>query len=107
MRKFLTTLLLLVFFAPFAMQADEIIIGTGTEEDASVPFNTGWSYSWNETIYPGSEIGGACTINAVSFHGNAAGTLTLREVDIYMGITQRDVMSSLLDWTPAADLTLV
>ena len=107
MRKFLTTLLLLVFFAPLAMQADEIIIGTGTEEDASVPFNTGYSYSWNETIYPGSEIGGACTINAVSFHGNAAGILTLREVDIYMGITQRDVMSSLLDWTPAADLTLV
>ncbi|MBR4156329.1 MAG: choice-of-anchor J domain-containing protein [Bacteroidales bacterium] len=107
MRKFLTTLLLLVFLAPFAMHADEVIIGTGTEEDAAVPFNTSYSYSWNETIYPGSEIGDACTINAVSFHGNAAGTLTLREVDIYMGVTQRDVMSTLLDWTPAADLTLV
>ena len=110
MRKFLTILLLLVFLAPYAMRADEVIIGTGTEEDYSVPFNTGYTYSWNETIYPGSEIGGACTINAVSFNCNAADTiptLTLTEIDIYMGVTQRNNMSSLLDWTPAEDLTLV
>ncbi len=110
MRKFLTTLLLLVFLAPYAMRADEVIIGNGTEEDYSVPFNTGYTYSWNETIYPGSEIGNACTINAISFNCNAADTiptLTLTEVDIYMGITQRNNMSSLLDWTPAEDLTLV
>ena len=54
MRKFLTILLLLVFLAPYAMRADEVIIGTGTEEDYSVPFDTGYTYSWNETIYPGS-----------------------------------------------------
>lgn len=110
MRKFLTTLLLLVFLAPYAMRADEVIIGTGTEEDYSVPFNTGYTYSWNETIYPGSEIGGACTINSLSFSCNSADTiptLTLTEVDIYMGVTQRNNMSSLLDWTPAEDLTLV
>ncbi|MBQ8760926.1 MAG: choice-of-anchor J domain-containing protein [Bacteroidales bacterium] len=106
MRKFFTTLLLLVMFAPFAI-ADEIIIGTGTGEDASIPFNTSYSYSWNETIYPGSEIGGAATINSVAFNCNQAGTLTLSEVDIYMGITERETMSSLLDWTPEGDLTLV
>ena len=52
MRKFLTTLLLLVFFAPFAMHADEVIIGEGTDYDCSVPFNTLYTFSWNETIYP-------------------------------------------------------
>lgn len=110
MRKFFTTLLLLVLFAPFAMQADEIIIGNGTNMDASIPFNTSYSYSWNETIYPGSEIGGAATINSIAFNCNFAenpGTLTLSEIDIYMGITERENMSSLLDWTPEADLTLV
>ncbi|MBQ8222001.1 MAG: choice-of-anchor J domain-containing protein [Bacteroidales bacterium] len=107
MRKFFTTLLLLVLMAPFAMQADEVIIGTGTGEDASIPFNTSYSYSWNETIYPGSEIGGEATINSIAFNCNEAGTLTLSEVDIYMGITQRESMSSLLDWTPESDLTLV
>lgn len=110
MKKFLTTLLLLVLFTPFAMYADEIIIGEGTDCDYSVPFNTGYSYSWNETIYPGSELGGACTINSISFNCNASAdipSLTLTELDVYLGVTQRSEMSSLLDWTPASDLTLV
>lgn len=111
MRKFLTTLLLLAFMMPFAMRADEVIIGNGTDYDASVPFNTPWRYSWNETIYPGSEIGGAATINAISFNCNAGedgvNPVTLTEVDVYMGITERESMSSLLDWTPESQLSLV
>lgn len=110
MRKFLTTLLLLVFFAPFAMHADEVIIGEGTDYDCSVPFNTLYTFSWNETIYPGSELGGACTINSIAFNCNAhdtIGTLNLTELDVYMGITQRETMSSTIDWTPASDLLLV
>ena len=110
MKKFLTTLLLLVLFAPFAIRADEVIIGEGTDYDCSVPFNTLYTYSWNESIYPGAEIGGACTINSIAFNCNAhdtIGTLNLTELDVYMGITQRETMSSNIDWTPAADLSLV
>ena len=110
MRKFLTTLLLLVFMAPYAMKADEVIIGTGTEESYNVPFSTDYTYSWCEIIYPGSEVGGAGTIHSIAFHCNAADTIpttTLTELDVYMGVTQRDHMSSNLDWTPAADLSLV
>lgn len=110
MRKFFTTLLLMALMMPFVTKADEIVIGDGTNLDSSVPFNTSYSYSWNETIYPGSEIGGAATINSISFNCNAADTiptLTLSEVDIYMGITERDAILSMLDWTPESDLTLV
>ena len=110
MRKFLTTLLLLVFLAPYAMKADEVIIGTGTEESYTVPFGTDYTYTWCEIIYPGSEIGNAGTINSIAFNCNAADTIptiTLTELNVYMGITQRNDMSSMLDWTPAADLALV
>ena len=110
MKKFFTTLLLLVLMTPFALRADEVVIGTGTDYDYTVPFNTGYTYSWTETIYPGSELGGACTINSLAFNCNANDTIptfTMTEVDIYMGVTHREAMSSVIDWTPAADLTLV
>lgn len=110
MRKFFTFLLCLVLMTPFTMKADEIIIGTGTNQETTVPFCTNYRYSWNETIYSGSEIGDACTINAISFScnsGEGIGTLTLSELDVYMGITQRDQVASVQDWTPMSELTLV
>ena len=54
MRKFIACLLLLVFMAPFAAQANEIIVGNGTTSSYNAPFNNFYKNSWNETIYPAS-----------------------------------------------------
>ena len=65
MRKFLACLLLLVFMAPFAAQADEIIVGNGTTSSYNAPFNNFYKNSWNETIYPASGFMLPGTINTI------------------------------------------
>ena len=67
MRKFLASLMLLVLFAPFALRADEIVVGNGTETNTAAPFRTTSAYSWVEMLYPSSEIGQACTITSLSY----------------------------------------
>ena len=109
MRKFLLSLLLLVFMAPYAMRADEIIIGDGTAGTYYAPFNNFYAHSWVEMIYPASEIGGGYTFSSVEWNCTsvATGVTMTADVYIYMGETTRSVHATSSEWTPEADLTLV
>ena len=80
MRKFIACLLLLVFMAPFAAQANEIIVGNGTTSSYNAPFNNFYKNSWNETIYPASGFMLPGTINTISY--NCATAVLQAEVHI-------------------------
>ena len=99
--------MLLVFMAPFAMKADEIIIGEGTGSDYNTPFNNYYTRSWNETIYPSSAFDVTCTINSVAYHCASTDTYTATKVNIYMGISQKQAFETFTEWTPMEELTLV
>ncbi|MBE6336188.1 MAG: hypothetical protein E7066_05880, partial [Lentimicrobiaceae bacterium] len=108
MKKVLLSLLLLVFMAPFAMRADEVVIGQGTGSDYNTPFNVFYKISWHESIYPASSFDMPCVINSVAYHcATTDVTYPTTEINIYMGMTQRNSIESTTDWTPMEDLTLV
>ena len=108
MRKFLTFLMLLVLMAPYALRADEIIIGNGTKTGNAAPFNNYYEHSWTEMIYPASEIGQSGFINSIAFKNTTPGqTLNVNDLRIYIGETTRTEISNTRDWTPENDLTCV
>ena len=101
-------MLLAVVMMPFAMHADEVIVGEGTGSGYYSPFNNFYYHSWNETIYQASEIGSSCNINSIAYHCATTGaTVNTHFVKVYMGETSRDQIGSSSDWTPEEDLTLV
>ena len=69
--------MLLVMFAPFALHADEIMVGNGTSNTNMAPFGNAYVYSWMEMIYQSSEIGQACDITSLSFKCATTGALVL------------------------------
>ena len=116
MKKTLHLLLTLALFVcNFALYADgdensaQVTIGTEKNID-NTPFIGQYCYSWNETIYPGSEIGAECTINAISYHSVVENTpykLKLDELKIYMAVTEKSDFRSDIDWIPTNSLILV
>lgn len=112
---FLLTIALFVFninlYANNTDDSAQVTIGTDNKEDSSTPFVTKYCYSWNETIYSGTEIGGPCVINAISYNCNAKENDThpylLEEIDIYMAITEKPAFTSDADWIPSEELILV
>ena len=58
---------------------------------ASFPTNTNWKYGLTEQIYTIAEIGGAQTINSLSFHSDVAST---RNLDIYLVPTDKEIFDS-------------
>ena len=86
----------------------QVTLGTGTDTDNSTPFITKHCYSWNETIYTGTEIGGACTIKSLSYHTSSPGeTILLDELNIYMAVTSKASFRTPTDWTSAESLIKV
>lgn len=82
-----------------------VSLGSGTDTDHSTPFVLRYQYSWSETIYPGSEIGGACTIEAISYRTSTVGeTILLDELDVYMATTQKNSFTAYADWTLSENL---
>ncbi len=117
MKKTLRLLLTLALFVcNIALHADgdeffnaQVTIGTGSNLDET-PFVNKYSYSWNETIYQGTEIGGECTINAISYHSVVENTpypIVLEKLDIYMAVTEKMAFNSAIDWVPASSLIKV
>ena len=109
MKKFLLSLMLLVMFAPFALHADEIIVGNGTSNANVGPFGNSYAYSWMEMIYQSSEIGQACDITSLSYQcatTGAFGTMTVSEMNVYLAeVTKSQLATG--NFTPESDLTLV
>ncbi len=117
MKKTLQLLLTLALFVcNIALYADgdeffsaQVTIGTSSNVDET-PFVNKYSYSWNETIYSGAEIGGECTINAVSYHSTVESTpypIVLDKLEIYMAVTEKMAFASEIDWVPTTSLTKV
>lgn len=85
----------------------DVTIGDGTSAANTIPFNTYYKNSRNETIYPSSEFSGPCQITGISYYSNATASLTASNVKIYLATRADDIFNSTSDWTPTGDLTLV
>ena len=106
MKKLLLILVMMVM-ASSVVKADEIIVGTKTDEKNAVPFLNSYPNSWMEMIYTAEEIGQACTIGSIAFQYVAGPTLETNDLRIYLAETDRTEFASKSDWTPEEELTLV
>ena len=106
MKKLILILVMMVMI-PSIMKADEIIVGTGTDNKNAVPFLNSYPNSWMEMIYTAEEIGQACTIGSIAFQYVAGPTLETNDLRIYLAETDRAEFASKSDWTPESELTLV
>ena len=106
MKKLILILVMMVMI-PSIMKADEIIVGTGTDNKNAVPFLNSYPNSWMEMIYTAEEIGQACTIGSIAFQYVAGPTLETNDLRIYLVETDRAEFASKSDWTPESELTLV
>ena len=106
MKKLILILVMMVMI-PSIMKADEIIVGTATDNKNAVPFLNSYPNSWMEMIYTAEEIGQACTIGSIAFQYVAGPTLETNDLRIYLAETDRAEFASKSDWTPESELTLV
>lgn len=98
----LFVLMLMAFFMPLAMQAQETIeIGTGTSGGSSTPFSSLWGYSFVEQVYLADEIGMGGSITTVSFHLHQTYTDAItHDIVLYMKNVDRETFSENTDWEP-------
>lgn len=105
--KMRTTMLLLIVYGFLAqLMAEYVLIGTGTSKTSSVPMVCNDRYSYTQTIYYQSEIARDITISKIAYQYTGA-SWTNQDIKIYMGYTQKFSFSSLNDWVPTPDLSLV
>lgn len=64
------SIILVSMLVSMKLMAAYIIVGTGTSSGYIYPYQTYYKYSTQEYIYKASEIGGAGTINGISFYVN-------------------------------------
>ena len=105
-RKTLFSLFFLCFAFLGTARADEVTIGSldGAANNAYLPMNSTYNYSYSQQIYTADEIGMAGTINSITLwmYGNA--NLYEMPFDIYMVETDKDAFESKTDWeTVTAD----
>ena len=84
----------------------EIIIGEGTNSHGSIPTNTYYNYSYSQQIYTASEMGGGSIIDKIYFQYTYSNPIT-RNIDIYMGNTEKASFASGTDYVPVGDMSLV
>ncbi|MBP5205274.1 MAG: fibronectin type III domain-containing protein, partial [Bacteroidales bacterium] len=106
MRKHLLLLLTALCLAG-GMNAQEVIIGTGTSSDYDIAFYPYYMDSYWESLYLPAEIGMAGLITSVALQTGAGPALTADNAYIYMGTRSTTLYSSTTDWTPIGNLTLV
>ena len=87
----------------------DVTIGsvTSTTTSSYIPTYTYYDYSITNQIYTAAELGGANTFSSITFYVSS-GSQT-RNVDIYMGETDKTSFTSNSDWIPSnsAGMTLV
>ena len=106
MKKLLLILVMMVM-APSIMKADEIIVGTATDNKNVAPFVNSYPNSWLEMVYTAEEIGQACTIGSIAFQYELGPTLETNDLRIYLAETEKSSFENKSDWTPESELTLV
>ena len=106
MKKLLSFLILMVMTSS-VIKADEIIVGTATDNKNVAPFVNSYPNSWLEMVYTAEEIGQACTIGSIAFQYELGPTLDANDLRIYLAETDKSYFESKSDWTPESELTLV
>lgn len=106
MKKFTFSLLLLIslFFSGYS----QVQVGFGSNTTQQLPYNPQSNFSYTQSIYLGTEINAPGTITSIQWYYNGTGALTnSQDLVIYMGTTTKTAFSSLTDWEPATNLTMV
>ena len=92
----------LIFGFGLASWAEQVTIGNleSASQNASLPFNGTFSYSYTQQIYTAEEIGGAGAINSLTVWLVHTGTEALPtfNIDIYMKEVSKDAFSGTTDW---------
>ena len=106
--KFFTRLFLLIgmigmFSVP--LRAEEVTIGSETDQQPWLPSHSYYKYSLTQQIYTADEIGGAGTINSIAFYNG--GSEKTRTYDIYLVNTEKSSFSSSSDWVSVSSNDLV
>jgi len=84
-----------------------ITIGTGTTE-AYIPIDPYYGYTYSQSIYLQSELGGPKTITTLSFYYSYSTGLTASNTwVIYIGHTTKTGITSNTDWVPVSSMTSV
>ena len=81
--------------------------GTGTNTYTYIPFASASAYSFVEQIYPSYMVGGAGTINSISFYLNANSSDWSNEIVVYMKNVLRSHFASTSDYEPVTASDMV
>ena len=82
-------------------------VGTGTQEQAILPTNTEYNYSYSQQIFTANEMGGARTIYSLSFNVTNLANESNRIIKVYMGHTRLAEFDYISEWVQYSDLTKV
>lgn len=86
-----------------------VLIEKGQETNIDLPINSGYSYSYSQTIYQQSNINiSGLAVTHVYYHWGGGGNVeNSKDWKIYMGHTSKSEFSSESDWIDYENLTLV
>ena len=90
-------------FTTACLAGGDIPIGEGTTTNSYLPQYSFYNYSYTQQIYTANEMGGANTLNSISFNASAVSTPN-RTLSIYLMPTTETAPST---WLPAANAQLV
>lgn len=71
-----------------------VVVGTGTSLDKTVPFNSNSRHSYVQSIYKSDEIGVAMSIEKIAFGYASSNELYLYDCEIYMANTAKEQYTS-------------
>jgi hypothetical protein len=83
-----------------------VTIGEQSYTTQYFPTNICYEYSYTQQIYLASELGGAREVTEIDVQCYNA-TTRVRDMEVYMGHTDKQYFSSVSDWIPSTDLQLV
>lgn len=88
--------------------AKSMSVGSGSNQENTLPVATNFRYSYTQQIYNANELGRtSISINTISFNYASNTNLTKNNCKIYLGTTHKGVFDSQTDMVPIDSLTLV
>ncbi len=106
--KFFTRLFLLmgiIGLMSVPLRADEVTIGSGTDQQPWLPSHSYYKYSLTQQIYTAEEIGGSGIVNSIAFFN--VGSEKTRTYDVYLVNTVKNSFSGSSDWLSVSSNDLV
>ena len=95
-----------VYINTLCPDGGDVTIGNGSSNNTSIPMMSNYDYSYTQQIYYADEIGGATTIDGISF--DEVGTVSVETpIKIYLAETDKNAFASTSDYVTADALTLV